>query len=478
MSGSHEKLPMIFWVQIVLVLIVGLIYLTAETPKSHAGETAKHEVDAATKTALKPVGEVAVKAEAGAGGGAARSGEEIVKTKCAACHIAGVANAPKLDPSAKDAWAKRLEAEKGLDGLVASAQKGKGGMPPNGADPSLTADDLKVAIINMLETAGVEVAAADKAPAPAAKTAEADAAKPADSKAAAAPAAPAAATEAAANATDTKAAATPAPATAAAPAPAASAPVASNEPVSPPTEPEVPATPAKAEAPAAPAAPQAAVAPTAPKAEAAMAAAPVPATTEAAPTPAANETANTSAPAPTAPAAVAAPAAKPVEAGKPVEQPAVVPEASKPAAPAAPATPQPEASKPVEPATAAPAAAPAPAAAQPEASKPVEPAAAAPAPAAPAPAAAKAEVKPDLAGGEKTYKTICFSCHDMNVANAPKPGDKAAWAPRIAKGMDVLYNTAVKGDPKMPTMPAKGGNPNLSDAEVINAVYYMVEASK
>lgn len=433
MSGSHEKLPMIFWVQIVLVLLVGMKYLIAETPEHHGGEKAEHKVDTAIKTALKPVGEVAVKAEAGAtAAGSGRSGVDIVKKTCSACHVAGVANAPKLEASAKDAWAKRLDAAKGIDGLVASARKGKGAMPPSGTDPSLTADELKAAITHMLGKAGVEVAAADKAPAPATKTTETDAAKPADSKAADLKAAPAPATEV----TDTKVAAAPAntaapaakavPATTtaevAAPAPATTTTEAAvaKEPVSPPAEPAVPATPAKAEAvqaPAAPAAPEAAVAPTAPKAEAVMAAAaPAPATTEAAPAP-----------------------------------------TSQPAAEAVPA--KPEAGKPVEPAIA-------PVAPTPEASKPADS------------AAAKEEVKPDLAAGEKTYKAICFSCHDMNVANAPKPGDKAAWTPRIAKGMDALYNTAVKGDPKMPAMPAKGGNPNLSDAEVINAVYYMVESSK
>jgi cytochrome c5 len=112
------------------------------------------------------------------------------------------------------------------------------------------------------------------------------------------------------------------------------------------------------------------------------------------------------------------------------------------------------------------AAAPAAAAAPAETATP----AAAPAPAAPAAAAPVAAVD-----GEKVYKGICFSCHDVGVAGSPKLGDKAAWAPRIATGNDTLYGTAINGKN---AMPAKGGNPALSDAEIKAAVDFMVSKSK
>ncbi len=80
--------------------------------------------------------------------------------------------------------------------------------------------------------------------------------------------------------------------------------------------------------------------------------------------------------------------------------------------------------------------------------------------------------------GEKVYKGLCFSCHDMGIANAPKLGDKEAWAPRIAAGMDVMHETALKGNPAKPAMPAKGGNPALSDEEVKAAVDWMVSQSQ
>ncbi|HEY2630121.1 MAG TPA: c-type cytochrome [Usitatibacter sp.] len=78
-------------------------------------------------------------------------------------------------------------------------------------------------------------------------------------------------------------------------------------------------------------------------------------------------------------------------------------------------------------------------------------------------------------GGKKTYETVCFACHGAGIAGAPKFGDKAAWAPRIAQGKDALHATALKGKG---AMPAKGGNPSLSDADVAAAVDYMVAAAK
>ncbi len=81
--------------------------------------------------------------------------------------------------------------------------------------------------------------------------------------------------------------------------------------------------------------------------------------------------------------------------------------------------------------------------------------------------------------GEKTYKMACFACHGTGAAGAPKHGDKAAWADRIAQGNATLYDHAIKGfKGKTGFMPAKGGRADLSDADVKAAVDYMVSGSK
>ena len=77
--------------------------------------------------------------------------------------------------------------------------------------------------------------------------------------------------------------------------------------------------------------------------------------------------------------------------------------------------------------------------------------------------------------GEALYASSgCVACHDNGVAGAPTKGDSEAWAARLEKGADELYASAING---IGAMPAKGGNPNLSDEEVMAVVdYLMAEA--
>lgn len=77
--------------------------------------------------------------------------------------------------------------------------------------------------------------------------------------------------------------------------------------------------------------------------------------------------------------------------------------------------------------------------------------------------------------GQKVYQSICFSCHDSGVAGSPKPDDKAAWAPRMAAGLPAMYDSVLKGKG---AMPAKGGNPALSDDEIKAAVDWMIAESQ
>lgn len=81
--------------------------------------------------------------------------------------------------------------------------------------------------------------------------------------------------------------------------------------------------------------------------------------------------------------------------------------------------------------------------------------------------------------GKATYDSSCGVCHGAGIAGAPKFGDKAAWAPRIAKGAETLHTHALKGfQGKAGTMPAKGGNASLPDADVKAAVDYMMSKAK
>ena len=86
---------------------------------------------------------------------------------------------------------------------------------------------------------------------------------------------------------------------------------------------------------------------------------------------------------------------------------------------------------------------------------------------------------PPARDGQQVYQATCVVCHDAGIAGAPKLGDKGQWAKRIAKGLDTLYASAVNGvQGSAGAMPAKGGNPALSNAEVKAAVDYIVARSK
>lgn len=100
------------------------------------------------------------------------------------------------------------------------------------------------------------------------------------------------------------------------------------------------------------------------------------------------------------------------------------------------------------------------------------PDAAAPAPAAEEPAAAAAETA--AADGQKTYQTFCQACHATGVAGAPKTGDKEAWAPRIAKGDDALFESVKNG---LNAMPPKGTCGDCSDEELKAAIEYILGQS-
>ena len=75
--------------------------------------------------------------------------------------------------------------------------------------------------------------------------------------------------------------------------------------------------------------------------------------------------------------------------------------------------------------------------------------------------------------GEQIYKTACSACHEAGVANAPKLGDKGAWAPRLAQGLNGLLKSALAGKN---AMPPKGGS-DANDTELARAIVYMANKS-
>jgi len=74
-------------------------------------------------------------------------GQKIYQASCKACHVAGVAGAPKLGD--KEGWAPRIA--KGNDALLLSVKNGLNAMPPKGTCMSCSEDELRAAIEYMVE---------------------------------------------------------------------------------------------------------------------------------------------------------------------------------------------------------------------------------------------------------------------------------------------------------------------------------------
>lgn len=91
------------------------------------------------------------------------------------------------------------------------------------------------------------------------------------------------------------------------------------------------------------------------------------------------------------------------------------------------------------------------------------------------PAAAQPAAPAGPVDGKAVYDKACVACHATGVANAPKLGDKGAWAPRLGAGVDALVKSVLAGKG---AMPPKAGNPGLSDAEIRAAVDYLIAQSK
>jgi cytochrome c5 len=87
---------------------------------------------------------------------------------------------------------------------------------------------------------------------------------------------------------------------------------------------------------------------------------------------------------------------------------------------------------------------------------------------------AQAETEHVEKSGEEVVKSVCSMCHAAGLMEAPKIGDQGQWSPRIAQGYETLVKHAIEG---IRNMPAKGGNPALSDNEIAAAVANMANAA-
>ncbi len=77
--------------------------------------------------------------------------------------------------------------------------------------------------------------------------------------------------------------------------------------------------------------------------------------------------------------------------------------------------------------------------------------------------------------GKRIFDRVCSACHANDLSEAPQLKQDATWAPRIAKGREVLYRHALNGfvGPTGEEMPPRGGRPELTDAEVKAAVDFV-----
>jgi cytochrome c5 len=73
--------------------------------------------------------------------------------------------------------------------------------------------------------------------------------------------------------------------------------------------------------------------------------------------------------------------------------------------------------------------------------------------------------------GSEVYNKVCAACHAAGTLGAPKTGAKDQWEPRFAQGLDTLVTHAVSG---IRAMPAKGGDPSLTEANIKDSIVYML----
>ena len=81
------------------------------------------------------------------------------------------------------------------------------------------------------------------------------------------------------------------------------------------------------------------------------------------------------------------------------------------------------------------------------------------------------QLSPALQQGKTVVQGLCINCHGQGINNAPILGNPKMWGKRIVQGEETLVSHALNG---YNMMPARGGNPALTDADIRHAVQYMM----
>lgn len=162
-SSSSSKITSQLATTVVVALVAAVVAMKVTSRPTSADATAPQAV----AERIEPVGKVMIKLE----GGPLKTGEEVFKAQCSACHAAGLAGAPKFGDSA--AWGPRIGA--GYGALLNSALKGKGNMGPQGGG-DFSELEIGRAVVYLANAGGAKLEEPKAGGAPAAAAAAAPAA--------------------------------------------------------------------------------------------------------------------------------------------------------------------------------------------------------------------------------------------------------------------------------------------------------------
>lgn len=158
---QHDRVFFVNFGKVVLLLhVIGAICFGVALAIDKAQDRPDEQALARLQQRIEPIGTVVTDpnvlmqmAAANKPARAPYSGEEVLTKVCAACHDAGVLDAPKTTDKA--AWNARIAAAGGLDQVINNAISGKGLMPPKGGDMDLSDDEVKAAVQVMLKKSGL-----------------------------------------------------------------------------------------------------------------------------------------------------------------------------------------------------------------------------------------------------------------------------------------------------------------------------------